>query len=112
MTTRDLPLEVDNSTVKQLLEAGSIVLIDCREEDEFHTAHIQGAVLMPMSQWTEHVGKLQEYSERQLVVVCHHGMRSLRVTHWLRQNGFPEAQSMRGGIDAWSIEIDAQIPRY
>ena len=46
------------------------------------------------------------------VVVCHHGARSLQVTAWLHQNGFSNAISLRGGVDAWSREIDPSMPRY
>jgi rhodanese-related sulfurtransferase len=46
------------------------------------------------------------------VVHCHHGGRSLRVAHWLREQGFANAQSMAGGIDRWSQEIDPSVPRY
>jgi adenylyltransferase/sulfurtransferase len=87
-------------------------LIDCREPTEHEIASIEGAVLLPMSQWNEVSAKLAEYQEMHLVVHCHHGGRSLRVARWLRENGFPSAQSMAGGIDDWSLEIDASVPRY
>jgi len=45
-------------------------------------------------------------------VLCHHGMRSLSVTNWLRQQGFERAQSVAGGIQAWSETVDAKVPRY
>ena len=47
-----------------------------------------------------------------IVVVCHHGVRSMNVTVWLRQQGFEKAQSMRGGIDAWSRRVDQKVPVY
>jgi rhodanese-related sulfurtransferase len=50
--------------------------------------------------------------EGHIVVHCHHGGRSLRVTQFLRQQGFEQAQNMAGGIDAWSVEVDAAVPRY
>jgi rhodanese-related sulfurtransferase len=106
-------LEVDVQTVKNWQASRQDwVLIDCREPAEHETASIEGAVLMPMSQWQEAVSKLAEYKDKHLVVHCHHGGRSLRVVHWLRANGFPSAQSMAGGIDDWSLEIDPSIPRY
>jgi rhodanese-related sulfurtransferase len=107
------PIEIDVQSVKSLLQSGSdFVLIDCREPSEWDTAKIEGAVLIPMSQWMESTGKLQEFAGKRLAVHCHHGGRSLRITHWLRQNGFPEAQNMSGGIDAWSQLIDSAVPRY
>ncbi|HCN79444.1 MAG TPA: hypothetical protein DIT13_19955, partial [Verrucomicrobiales bacterium] len=47
-----------------------------------------------------------------LIIYCHHGMRSQRAAAWLRQHGFRNAQSMRGGIDAWADLIDPAMPRY
>ena len=108
----DVQIEIPVSDVKRLLDEQAIVLIDCREQDEWETAKIDGAVLMPMSRWMDEAGKLSEYAGRRLVVHCHHGGRSLRVTRWLRENGFPEAQNMTGGIDAWSSEIDPGVPQY
>ena len=87
-------------------------LIDCREDDEYAIAKINGAVLVPLSRWEEAFGKLQLDESQPVIVHCHHGMRSLRATHWLRRNGYPEAQSLAGGIDAWSLEIDLSVPRY
>ena len=57
------------------------------------------------------VGELEPWRDRTIVVHCHHGVRSLRVTHWLRERGFA-ATSMRGGIDAWSAEVDPTVPVY
>jgi len=50
--------------------------------------------------------------EEHIVVLCHHGVRSINVTAWLRNQGFEQAQSLRGGIDAWSAEVDPSVPRY
>jgi rhodanese-related sulfurtransferase len=107
------PLEVDVATVRQWLDQRpDVALIDCREPAEADVAKIPGATLIPMSQWAEAASKLQELEGRHVVVHCHHGGRSLRVAQWLRANGFPSAQSMAGGIDAWSLEIDPTTPRY
>lgn len=106
------PIEIDVHSAKQLMDAEQITLIDCREPDEWELAHIEGATLIPLSQWMESLDQLQQYSGRHLVTHCHHGGRSLRVTKWLRQNGFPDAQNMTGGIEAWSNEVDSDVPRY
>ena len=106
------PIEIDVQTTKELLDDQQIVLIDCREPAEWETAKIEGAVLMPMSRWAAEANKLSAWEGRHIVVHCHHGSRSLRVTRWLRENGFPDAQNMSGGIDLWSQTIDAGIPRY
>lgn len=105
-------IEIDVAQVKSLLDADAIKLIDCREENEYEAAHIEGSTLLPMSRWNEASEKLEEFQGQHLVVHCHHGMRSLRVVNWLRENGFPDAQSMTGGIDAWSQQIDPNVPQY
>ncbi|HEY3628964.1 MAG TPA: rhodanese-like domain-containing protein, partial [Terracidiphilus sp.] len=70
-----------------------------------------GSVLMPMADVPARVHQELDPDER-LVIVCHHGQRSLNVTAWLRNQGFEQAQSLRGGIDAWSSVIDSSIARY
>lgn len=108
----EVPIDIDVHEVRNLLASGDIVLIDCREQDEWNTAKIDGAILMPMGNWANEIEQLEALSGRHLVVHCHHGGRSLRVTRWLRENGFPDAQNMSGGIDAWSQLIDPDVPRY
>lgn len=110
--TNPLPIDIYPTDVQKLLDAGSIVLIDCREQTEWDVAKIQGAVLMPMSNWAAEADQLKQFEGQHVVVHCHHGGRSLRVTQWLRANGFPNAQNMVGGIEAWSQEIDSSVPRY
>jgi rhodanese-related sulfurtransferase len=109
------PIETDCRTVHSLLQSESEeapFLLDCREQDEWETARIEGAELIPMSELQERVSELNPHRSRQVVVYCHHGGRSLRVAHWLRQQGFSSAQSMAGGIDQWAQEIDPDIARY
>ncbi|MCC7336190.1 MAG: rhodanese [Pirellulaceae bacterium] len=107
-----LPIEIEPKQVQPLLTAGEVVLIDCRETQEWETAKIEGAVLMPMSEWAQSASKLQGYVDKRIVVHCHHGGRSLRVTQWMRENGFPDTQNMTGGIHAWTEQVDASVPQY
>jgi len=108
-----LPLEISCQTVKTKLDAGDdFVLIDCREPDEYETVSIAGAELFPMSQLMARAAELEPYRDREVVVHCHHGGRSMQVTRWLRQQGFQKTQSMTGGIDAWAEQIDHSLPRY
>lgn len=107
------PMEVDCRHVKGKLDAGEkFLLLDCREQSEYDTVKIAGAVLVPMSQIQERVGELEAYKEGPVVVHCHHGGRSLRVANWLRGQGYLQAQSMAGGIDDWAVQIDPSLPRY
>ena len=108
-----LPLEVDCQSVHQQLASGEeLVLLDCREQDEWDLVHIQGADLVPMSTLAESGAKLEPWREKPIVVYCHHGGRSLQVARWLRQQGFDGVQSMRGGIDQWAAQIETDLPRY
>lgn len=108
-----LPLEIDCKSVKGLLDARrEFLLLDCRETDEHQAVNIAGAKLLPMSELMTRVGELEPYKDHEVVVYCHHGGRSKRVTNWLRQQGFAKVQSMAGGIDQWAQEIDTSLPRY
>jgi rhodanese-related sulfurtransferase len=113
MNTPALPLEVDCQTVKRRLEAGEpLLLLDCRERDEYELVRIESAQLLPMSELQERVGELEPYRQSPIVVHCHHGGRSLRVAMWMRQQGFANVASLAGGIDQWATEIDPSLPRY
>lgn len=106
-------LETDCRTVKQKLDSDqNFVLLDCREQNEYDHVHIDAARLLPMSEIQERVGELEDLRSEEIIVYCHHGMRSLQVASWLSQNGFTNVKSMQGGIDAWSCEIDDTKPRY
>lgn len=108
-----LPLEIDVQTVAKKRDAGeSFVLLDVREQIEFNTASVEGSCLIPMSEISERLDELEQHRNQPIVVMCHHGMRSMQVTQALRQAGFDQAQSMAGGIDQWSEQIDASVPRY
>ena len=106
-------LETDCNTVKSQLHSGDeFLLLDCREQDEWDFVHIEGARLLPMSQIQQRIGELDEHRELEIVVYCHHGVRSLQVAFWLQQQGFSRVRSMSGGIDAWSQTVDPRLPRY
>jgi rhodanese-related sulfurtransferase len=96
---------------QQLASDNPPLLLDVREPWEFQTASITSAKLIPMGDIPGRVH--QELDEDQhIAVLCHHGARSLNVTMWLRQQGFEKAQSVAGGIDAWSRAIDPTVPTY
>ena len=104
--------EITPEDVKGKLDAGEeFVLLDVREPWEFETARINGAKLIPMGDVPSRAHQELD-PEEPIVVLCHHGVRSMNVTVWLRQQGFEKAQSMRGGIDAWSRCVDGKVPMY
>lgn len=110
---KPLDMEIDVQTVHQMRQQGdAFLLLDCREQEEFDIASISGATLIPMGQLGERLEELSAHREAPIVVHCHHGGRSLHVARLLRQAGFAQAQSMAGGIDAWSETIDSSVPRY
>ncbi len=93
--------------------ASSIRLIDCREADEFAICHIEGAELHPLSSFVDSLPSLVDPDdERSLVVYCHHGMRSMNATFYLREKGLKNVWSLAGGIDLWSLTINPSLPRY
>ncbi len=86
------------------------LLVDVREEREFQFARIAGAELRPLSQvqiWKDELDKARE-----IVLYCHSGSRSLSVAHYLTVQGYTRLLNLRGGIDAWSREVDPTVPRY
>ena len=108
-----LPIEIDCRSVKAKLDGGEgFLLLDCRNPDEHSTVNIPAARLIPMNELADRVAELEPFRNQEIVVHCHHGGRSLRVVHWLRQQGFANAQNLTGGIDAWSQLIDPAVPRY
>lgn len=97
----EVPLEIDCAAVSKKLQMGeSFLFIDCRERDEYARVHIAGGQLLPMSELAERVGEIEDHKGSDVVVYCHHGGRSLRVTRWLREQGFTAVQSMAGGSTA------------
>jgi rhodanese-related sulfurtransferase len=87
-----------------------LVLLDVREPWEYATARIEGSSLMPMG---EIPSRLQELDpDAHIVAICHAGVRSMNAAVWLRNQGLENVQSLRGGIEAWSLEIDPKVPRY
>jgi rhodanese-related sulfurtransferase len=104
--------EITCAEVKaELDQQKNFTLLDVREPWEFETARMDNAKLIPMGDIPSCAHQELD-PEDHIVVVCHHGVRSMNVTAWLRQQGFEKAQSMRGGIDAWSRQIDPSIPIY
>src|SRR5258708_33978052 len=109
---RVMDYEITAEEVKKKLDAReSFTLLDVREPWEVDAARIENAKFMPMGDGPSRAHQELD-PEDHIVVACHHGVRSMNVTVWLRQQGFENTQSMRGGIDAWSRHIDANVPTY
>lgn len=108
-----MSIEIDCQSVKSKLDASAnFLLLDCREQQEWDHVHIDGATLIPMSEIQDRVGELDDHRDREIVVYCHHGGRSLQVAMWLAQQGFRNVLNMTGGIDAWAQQVDPDLVRY
>ena len=104
-------IEITPGEVKSLLAQGEkFAFVDVREKWEYDAAHIQGSTLIPLREIPVNLPRLQ--AAGRIVFFCHHGMRSLDAAGWLRAQGVDGAQSMSGGINRWSVEIDPGVPRY
>ena len=97
--------------LKDLRDNGaSLLLLDVRERWEYDICHIQGSVNIPMSEIMEKLDKLER--NRETVVLCHHGMRSLQVVNFLENAGFKNVKNLEGGIAAWATVIEPDMPQY
>jgi rhodanese-related sulfurtransferase len=104
-------IEIDVERLAAMRKSGeSHLLLDVREEWESRTAAIREARLVPMSNVPSAIDSLPR--DVPLVVMCHHGGRSLRVVTWLRAQGFANAVNLQGGIDAWSRRVDPTVAVY
>jgi rhodanese-related sulfurtransferase len=104
-------LEISVSEFERRRKAGeTFLLVDVREQWEYDLCRIDGARLIPMRTIPANLQLLD--GDVDVICYCHHGQRSLDVAAWLRTQGVESAQSLAGGIDRWSIEIDPAVPRY
>lgn len=107
---KDVPFEITVEELKKMQDEGlPLQLIDCREQDEYALVNL-GGTLIPMRDTPQH---MEEFSQDEpLIIMCRTGSRSAMVAQYLRQNGFPNAQNLKGGIYAWSDKIDPKIIKY
>lgn len=94
----------------RLQSGDSFKFIDVREPQEYAVARVAEAELLPLTRFDEWIATLDPRQE--IVVMCHHGVRSANVCMYLARNGFEKVFNLEGGIDLWSIEADETVPRY
>ncbi len=103
--------EMNVKELAERIKAGSApLIIDVRESNEYAYARIPGAVLKPLGdfrEWAQELDKDQEY-----VLQCHTGSRSWQAAYLLERMGFMKVYNLSGGIEAWSMHVDASVPRY
>jgi len=108
--TRAAP-QVGVRALHERMQSGQpFILLDVREPFEFEVARIEGANLIPLGELPQRTHELDR--EAEIFVLCHSGMRSERAAEYLRAAGFARVANVAGGIDAWSEEVDPNVPRY
>ena len=99
------------SQLKQTLDSGKkVTLLDVREPQEYQITHLEGAKLIPLNDLPSRMNELDTADD--IVVYCHHGMRSAKAINLLKKVGFEKLTNLAGGIDAWAINVDKEMPRY
>lgn len=88
----------------------AVTFLDVREDSELAICRIEGALHIPMGEIPERADSLPK--DRPIIIFCHHGMRSANVQYYLKAKGFKNLMNMAGGIHAWSLKVDAEVPRY
>ena len=105
-----MDIEITPAETAVLLSENRAKLLDVRTPEEYQIAKIEGAILVDQQVAQE---ILQTWpKDTRIITICHHGVRSLNAASFLQASGFENVQSMRGGIDSWSITVDPTIPRY
>lgn len=108
-----MPRQMHPDALAQKLAAGEpVYLLDVRQPWEHDLSRLPDSVLIPLGELPERLSEVRPPAGSTVVVYCHHGIRSLSGAAILEANGFPDAYSLAGGIEAWSTRIDPTIPRY
>lgn len=95
---------------ERISQGVNLRFLDVREPFEYAIAFVEGAEQTPLSTFRDWIDSLKKDDE--IVVMCHHGVRSANLCMFLISNGFENVTNLEGGIDLWSIEVDHTIPRY
>ena len=108
----DAPLDLTPADLHRRLQAGDdLQLIDVREDMEFEYCHLPGSRLIPLDELPRRAAEIR--SEGPVVVICHHGVRSAHAAGYLRQRlGRTNVLNLRGGVDAWALQVDPDFPVY
>jgi adenylyltransferase/sulfurtransferase len=106
-------MQVTPSEVAARLQGGdSLFLLDVREPGEHEFVALPGSVLIPLGELIHRADELSSQKDSEIIVYCHHGIRSARAVGFLRSIGFSKAVNLAGGIDRWSTEVDPSLARY
>lgn len=104
-------IQIEPETLRaRLVQGDKLTLVDVRQGWEHEICQIPGSKLIPLDVLPQNLSQLP--TDEPLVIICHHGMRSLRAALWLRQNGFPRAMNLTGGVARWAEKVDASLAKY
>jgi rhodanese-related sulfurtransferase len=104
-------MEIAPREVKDMVDRGAeFLFVDVREPWEYETSRIEGSTLIPLGEIRANLARFERAEE--VILFCHHGMRSMDAAAWLRSQGVEGARSMAGGIDRWTTDVDPRVPRY
>lgn len=106
----DRRMQITPAELSQAIDAGAARLVDVRTREEYEATHIPGAVLLSQELMQEILGRWDRAALT--VFIDHQGTRAMDAAAYFAGHGFAQARALRGGIDAWSQEIDPSIPRY
>lgn len=107
----EIPLEIPVEELDRMRKAGEAhVLLDVREPHELQISALSGSLDIPMAGVPERFQELPR--DETIAVLCRTGGRSMKVTMWLREQGYPGATNVGGGINAWAERIDPSLPQY
>lgn len=108
-----VPPDCTPEELRQRLDEGKApLLIDVREPEELAICRLPGVLHIPMGDIPSRLTELEKHAEEEIVVICHHGVRSGRVQAFLQRHGFESVRNLVGGMDAWSLRADPATPRY
>ena len=105
-------MNITSTELKARLDRGDTFrLVDVREPDEWAVAKLPTAELMPLGQFAQ-LAAVDLSPEEDIVLYCHHGMRSARAQAYLKAQGFTKVANLTGGIDGWATQVDPSMKRY
>lgn len=87
-------------------------LLDVREQEEHEFVALPGSTLIPVGEIYSRAEEIADWQDEEIVVYCHHGIRSLNAIAQLQHLGFTRLQNLAGGIDRWTTEVDLTLPKY
>lgn len=102
--------EISAADARAALAQG-LLLIDVRTSEELDLARVSAATHIPLSELEKRIDEISDH-HGPIAFMCHHGVRSMKAALMARALGKPQAMSVAGGIDAWSLSADATVPRY